>query len=1122
MCIDGGRGSGKTYTLLSIERALRELPVCVHGPKISNDWKDFFDEAIEEKVFKNLQSRADPRKALSHVLRIIFPGDMEGDESLMETIFASMRDTLVPPQDDDPLDSAEVAERKKRLRDPETKKKSDELARELRESVAEGWYFARHFGHDAIIRDSIDYRDFVERFERESHKSANRIRQWRGFVDKYLDFHNAVMLVVLLDDSDIQPELAQNILHAIRMFLNHPRIVTVLAGNIRAMRANLLHLAMRRISSSTRALTQHDQQTAQEWRRSERRAIEEYLEKVLPPAQRFFLRAPTLQPQSSSTTPDKSPKVSDFKKLTKLELLEICLKRFLDTRDKFLTVKFNLALRREILFEDQPSSGQQRTIADFLSWWVFANRYADLLAPKSARQIATFGHYFVRDVKKLDSEGKQFAVKRLPVMLHDVPDNFMLVQRFTDEDASVSRWVSQQALSSVWVGQRMFLINGREIPQGSYTYDYLRYRLDIGLSMPIRDNAEESVSERLLPLVRGRRHIRRFYQPRNMPRQQRRYGVSKLMDHAAIPSNCAYFSDLAALPDVSLISEAEMARQESLQKDMQKGTWEDELASRWVELLDDDQKELLVRYFTEVVCQRLRRTERISAAAFMSLLDPLSSGGELVQNLYDYSVDWEISAYREEEDIGPALYAEALLLLTNPGAGAPTVDWEGRPAIAKTARMYALFAALVNDLRRAWHAIRIHEMAPKWMESGELASNELEYGRNSRALASNQSKMLLYDLDRLQRVFDKSPWTKNLLRLFQYQNIKAALDEEIKRNLLVPDLFLNINDDIRYIFAITGSGETVGETDDKKIPGEGAGEEDADYAKWIKAIRHVGRIFYEAWPIYYHDDGLHPIAIETCIKLPEGEGVLEGWQLDVSHAPLLDTFEGRRHQRYAREARQFIWLMSGLAPSLPAIIHSNVMARIYEAETLLRIHKGKTSPRAVQLYEDAINEIERWFGLVGSLTFAVRYIKIKCLHLFAKLFIDAALEPQQDPGELIAFLKLCGIEGKDPDSVFKELRDKFGSEISNQLAMMPDVSPSSLFGEQWMVDLIKYSTIGRALSDPTKRGDKDPVEEDRADIVRGMFGETEQWLWATHRCLRKLDKTIKTRRAKNSSKQSVS
>ena len=77
----------------------------------------------------------------------------------------------------------------------------------------------------------------------------------------------------------------------------------------------------------------------------------------------------------------------------------------------------------------------------------------------------------------------------------------------------------------------------------------LSFRLDVGIATPARDNAEEIVPRELLPELKGRRYMRRFFQPQRIPRRQRRLGVARWIDHAAIPGNCLYFYDLESLPD---------------------------------------------------------------------------------------------------------------------------------------------------------------------------------------------------------------------------------------------------------------------------------------------------------------------------------------------------------------------------------------------------------------------------------------------------------------------------------------------------------------------------------------------------------------------------------------------
>ena len=86
--------------------------------------------------------------------------------------------------------------------------------------------------------------------------------------------------------------------------------------------------------------------------------------------------------------------------------------------------------------------------------------------------------------------------------------------------------------------------------------------------------------------------------------------------------------------------------------------------------------------------------------------------------------------------------------------------------------------------------------------------------------------------------------------------------------------------------------------------------------------------------------------------------------------------------------------------------------------------------------------------------------------------------------------------------------------VNDRLAMMPDAAPATLFGEEWMIDLITADIRNKVIEkiEPEKimnmgSDGKLPAltREDRADVPKGLFGETEQWLWATNRCLRKFN-----------------
>jgi hypothetical protein len=1086
-CIDGARGSGKTYTLLSIEKALEELSKLRKGEHTA--WEGFFREPGCRSPELDQLIKGGPGQTLAHVLRIIFPGDMERSESLMECVFSAMMDKL--------SDSI--------LPDGDQKQ---ELQATLRDEVAEGWYFAKRFGHEAIIRDSIDYKDFVARYEQESRKSSNRIPVWRRFLERYLDFFDSAVLVVLMDDSDVQPRLAEDILHSIRMFMNHPRVCPVLAGNIRAMRISLLHLAMERISTSVKALDQENPQTAQEWRRTERRSTEEYLEKVLPPAQRFFLSSPRIRVPSGK---------SDFGKMTGSELKEIIERRFEATRPAFLNAKFSLAFGRELGLHDQPSEEQHRDIEDFLSWWVFANRYAASLAPRSARQIGTFSYYY----RGADARPDSPRPKRLAVMLHDVPDNYMLVQRLGDDDVNVASWLRQQELNSIWVGQRKFSINKRETNQGSYTYEYICYRIDVGLGMPLRDNAEEAVPLGLLPRMLGRRSMRRFFQPRNMSKQERRTGIARRLDHSAIPGNCIYFSDLAALPDISLISPADKSLRTKRQ-----GQWEASLFGRWNEILDEAKDELLFRYFTEVVCRALRNTDNITSASLTAALDPSDIDLKLFLGLYESSLGSEISLFANKPELGPIFGPEVInweLLETTREAWTAEKAVEEPPASKATAdrrtaakRLIALYAALVTDLRRAWHAIRIHEKAPAWLEQTVVTSPE--YERTSRAWIDSQSRMPLYTRDMLVEVFTKAPWIKNLFQLFDQRSLENALETALKRKADRNKLQTRLT----KLFDVEAAG---------RIDNQQSREEDTDYLYWRNTLRAVGRSFRKDWPVYgkgKSEEGnegdlyLRDVQLEDHLK----NAAMGDWALDISAAnPSEDQ------KKYARQARNFVLLLNGLAPSLPAIIHANVMSRVYEAELIRSLTVGQQPPndpdqapqkRIERLFASALEDIKEWMKLIGVLTVSLRYINIKSRHLFMNLLLNAITNdknravPKDD--QLLQFMEACDFKRRGyVKDVFLSLKEVFKADkVANLLAMMPDFSPETLFGEKWISDLVRTPIIRdelakRAVVLDEKQRERDFEELDEAKKARGMFGETEKWLWAATRCLRKLHTVIEDR-----------
>jgi hypothetical protein len=170
-----------------------------------------------------------------------------------------------------------------------------------------------------------------------------------------------------------------------------------LAGNVRAMRDVMVDSAMEALAKSMGALSDRGGRTANDWRRIKRRAIEDFLEKVLPLSQRLF---------SGRPSPTEAVEHDDFKRITGSTLNMLCRDMLGDLRPQFLTHKFRLGTLRAAGKSDRPeftrnplqpnerSHDVRRLLEDYISWWLFSNWYKDELAPRSARQIVTFRDYY--------------------------------------------------------------------------------------------------------------------------------------------------------------------------------------------------------------------------------------------------------------------------------------------------------------------------------------------------------------------------------------------------------------------------------------------------------------------------------------------------------------------------------------------------------------------------------------------------------------------------------------------------------------------------------------------------------------------------------------------------------
>lgn len=255
--IDGNRGSGKTTLLLTLHHLLTNLGA---------GERDIPDKKTRESL-KSLSllepSHGNPMPPL--VLSILNPNEMEKADDTMENIFAQIAVFLKREGEEKKSLAAACAQLK------------DKLYNE----VALGWSFSRDLGVETLSRDSLDYQDFVRQRAEQATSSYTRQQSWRNFVNEFLDLFSRQLLVICIDDTDLAPTVTEGILHSIRMYLSHPRIVVLLCMNLKYIRHTLELMALQRIAP---ALSNLSPSEADQARWQERQITDEYLYKILPPS----------------------------------------------------------------------------------------------------------------------------------------------------------------------------------------------------------------------------------------------------------------------------------------------------------------------------------------------------------------------------------------------------------------------------------------------------------------------------------------------------------------------------------------------------------------------------------------------------------------------------------------------------------------------------------------------------------------------------------------------------------------------------------------------------------------------------------------------------------------------
>lgn len=630
--IDGARGAGKTHLL---RVAGKVLPYLGTSPRRSGD-KDDGLRAIElllklvpkgdrpatldlhdslSDAFELAAVRGGSRErhrftGAVHVLPPIFPADMEGEESPITHILMHLISWL----------------------DPKEKESDDSAAKALiREcqGLASLWMFARKFGVESILYNTPNIERFQAQYGEHAAEAAKRLIKWRDLVSKILDFKGRSVLVVLFDEVDTDRAINSGILQMLRSYLDHDRIVTIAAGNLRSLRHSLVVKTNEAIGHAAEA--QASGTTLRELRDAARLETEERLQKIFPTWQHFFLKPNRSGGGETSSTPGPGDNcrveideaiahygIKHFDQIAR-DILSILRKDFVQAK-----VTAYHEFRGS---NDEVSPRDRRNLEDFIAWWLFRRHYLNELRPFPPRHIIAFlAHVlpYLRDRAESHSPHR----KRLSVIFFERAENALLTHQFSDWDSSVLAWLKRQELGSVWKGKRCFLINKRAYFEGQYPFDLISFRIDVGVSMPLKANEQEAVPPELLPSFVGfERWGAICEEAKEMDHQL--FGIAKSITHCIIPANCVLMKDLLSLPEAAFEADNRSALQaDATSGDLSNGAasdgrlWEARLAEDWPQFFGHNRRQPVMRWLVRNVFSSLGSLDRGRAAALADRMNP--------------------------------------------------------------------------------------------------------------------------------------------------------------------------------------------------------------------------------------------------------------------------------------------------------------------------------------------------------------------------------------------------------------------------------------------------------------------------------------------------------------------
>lgn len=1063
--LDGARGSGKTFVLMSILNLVRQLgrgTTIISRTPLGRIQEELIGRSIAslQALQKELDKHATddkpavqlhklPRsKRTAIVLPTIFPVDTEGAGACMEVVFASIERRL-------------KRESEKPAGCGMDKKKVNTLKDKLVQ-VMRHWAFSRNLGLEAILGDSINYDEFVKKRANQSTASNLRVDDWRAFINEFCDAFESSLLVIGVDDTDVRPELTVDILHSLRIYLDHPRIVTVLAGNLRAMRQSLVYAKFAELRSSATTIRDNPK-TLKDWRRFEREEIEQYLEKVLPRWRRSFVG-----PSDARTS--QSAADADFRMLFGRTVDEVCRGMLDHYRDGYIVGRVLAAYQYQQYLHDRlirmgkPADPQARdnnghaettvlkwdaatraVSENFVAWWLFRHFYADRLRPSTMRQLMSLKHYVqhllpgrshedgtasTRAVEESRLRLRNERTKRLSVMIFESADNFLLTQRFDDNDKVITDWLCRQKVSARWTDRRWIKINGRRLPEGSYSYEAICFRMDLLFARPIRFHEDNLIPYGLLPRPAGVRSVAPFYGPRSLS-DVPYFGVAASLQHAAIPRNCTFISDLRVLPVASFLPETGARTRRST-------TWESSAVQDLPTLFGNDPRGKLMAYLHYAVAPALAASlPRHSQASWLCDFDECSLYGEFK--------GWENRSRRA------------------PSNAQPSEETIARALAMFTSVRYAWSATVVfiNALEQSINHGKIIDQAeePAETDSGDTDRRNAEARglvvRGTLSQYMERERYMMLDYSWLKEALGIVPWLHDKVLLVDHD---ATSDENI-----------------------VGAGEAARPR--KSVPTRRSAQTRSTKPAMQDALAEKQRklaLLSSHLGIFCSDKNwLNEPKLLTADDFGKIAELVQERLFD-------DGEEGVTGARKSRALRHLLMYIIGLHTSLPALIHAEIASSIGIGQPYWRINDKKgeelSAKRLADVRHNDAREIcDRWRNFVIGASTLVTRLEIDAARalLNAVLLVD-----QQQPEE-----HKVPIESHFSYEAWQFVCRTRSPELPSRrpkFTFAPDISVSTLFGEpKETADALTRSALPGIVADSL--------------TFKGLFAQARTNLWLAAR-----------------------